>query len=207
MSTQNISRRIWKAAPYAIIGLLIIAAGLFGYFILPSPVGQSILLLAVCLIAGISFISIGVYLLLIGEVKAPYRLTGKTMGAGLVMAAMILIGSGLIYYIVLPPPYGQSIGLLGGAIVAGLVFIVAGLYFYFRETKKTMMDERSIRVGAHAGNIAFIISWALLSLLAILTSFGILQISFKTIVLVLMMGMPWIYLIIRFILGRRGEPV
>lgn len=133
--------------------------------------------------------------------------TGKTKGAGYIIGGLSMMTMGLAMYFLLGPPYGQSIGLLGGALVTGLLFVSAGLYSYVKEREKPVVDERSIRVQAQAGNISWFLSWLLLGALASLASLGVLHVSFELIVWVVWITMPWVFVILRFIIGRREEEV
>lgn len=131
--------------------------------------------------------------------------TGKKKAKGYIIGGLAMMAMGLLMYIILQPPYGQSIGILGGALVPGLLMICAGLYSYYKEHDRPVYDERSARINAHAGFISWFLSYLLLGAMAWFTTIGVLQISFETIVWVVWIAMPWIFLIMRLIIGRRGE--
>ena len=86
-----------------------------------------------------------------------------------------------------------------------MLLIGGGTYYYLRESRKVVEDERSVRIVMRAGTLAFMVSWGLLGLLAILTTSGALQISFELIVWAIWLVMPWTFILFRFILNRSGE--
>jgi len=209
MSIQINDGILKKATPYILIGLLIMAAGLIIYSILPRPVGQSMVLLSACLPAGVFFASIGLYLFMVGKDSRSRSFTGKRIGASLVIAGLVTMASGPFYYYIsseiFSTSHNLSIGFLITLSIWGSVVTIVGLFIYLKEAKKTFFDERSRNAIIKAGFYSFITYLFLLGGLAIIQAVGIVNIGYGLIIGLIWFSIPWTFLVFWFILDRKGE--
>ncbi|HMK45508.1 MAG TPA: hypothetical protein VK436_02680 [Methanocella sp.] len=209
MSIQINDIRLKKTAPYVLIGLLIMAAGLIIYSILPRPIGQSMVLLSACLLAGVFSASIGLYLFMVGKDSRSRSFTGKRIGASVVIAGLVIMASGPFYYYISSEIFSTSpdlsIGFLVIPSIWGLVATIVGLLIYLKEAKKTFFDERSRNTIMKAGFYSFFTYLFLLGGLAIVQTAGIVNIGYGRIVWLIWFFMPWTFLLFWFILDRKGE--
>ncbi|OPY26394.1 MAG: hypothetical protein A4E28_02503 [Methanocella sp. PtaU1.Bin125] len=131
--------------------------------------------------------------------------TGRMAGKGFILGGLAMVAAAMVMYFI--KGAGGQLSLPIGAFVAGLLIICAGVYYYIKENGRPVADERSMRIFAQAGNITWFLTWLMLGTLGVLAAVGALPVSFEMIVWLVWIATPWVFVILRFVIDRRGEEV